>query len=53
MLTLKAAGPVDIDAGEAAGWRLRTRAMTFIRRKGAHDSGRPRVPAMNARQRQG
>ena len=25
----------------AAGWRLRTRAMTFIRRSGAHDSGRP------------
>ena len=25
----------------AAGWRLRTRAMTFIRRNGAHDSGRP------------
>ncbi|MFD3926975.1 nuclear transport factor 2 family protein [Streptomyces sp. NPDC058614] len=23
------------------GWRLRTRAMTFIRRGGAHDSGRP------------
>jgi hypothetical protein len=25
----------------ADGWRLRTRAMTFIRRDGAHDSGRP------------
>lgn len=25
----------------ADGWRLRTRAMTFIRRGGAHDSGRP------------
>jgi hypothetical protein len=25
----------------ASGWRLRTRAMTFIRRNGAHDSGRP------------
>jgi hypothetical protein len=25
----------------SAGWRLRTRAMTFIRRNGAHDSGRP------------
>jgi SnoaL-like domain len=25
----------------AEGWRLRTRAMTFIRRNGAHDSGRP------------
>jgi hypothetical protein len=24
-----------------AGWRLRARAMTFIRRSGAHDSGRP------------
>ncbi len=23
------------------GWRLQTRAMTFIRRNGAHDSGRP------------
>jgi hypothetical protein len=25
----------------ADGWRLRTRKMTFIRRSGAHDSGRP------------
>lgn len=25
----------------ADGWRLRARAMTFIRRSGAHDSGRP------------
>jgi hypothetical protein len=25
----------------ADGWRLATRAMTFIRRSGAHDSGRP------------
>jgi hypothetical protein len=25
----------------ADGWRLRTRAMTFIRRSGTHDSGRP------------
>jgi hypothetical protein len=25
----------------AEGWRLRTRAMTFIRRSGAHDSGIP------------
>lgn len=25
----------------AEGWRLRTRTMTFIRRNGAHDSGRP------------
>ena len=24
----------------AGGWRLKTRAMTFIRRSGAHDSGR-------------
>ena len=24
-----------------AGWRLQTRAMTFIRRSGTHDSGRP------------
>jgi hypothetical protein len=24
-----------------AGWRLKTRAMTFIRRSGAHDHGRP------------
>jgi hypothetical protein len=23
------------------GWRLRTRAMTFIRRSGAHDAGKP------------
>ena len=30
----------------AGGWRLRTRAMTFIRRNGAHDSGPPaRLPA--------
>jgi hypothetical protein len=33
------------------GWRLKTRAMTFIRRSGAHDSGRPhalgRPPATN------
>ncbi|SPM34580.1 Ketosteroid isomerase-related protein [Mycobacterium rhizamassiliense] len=25
----------------AEGWRLKTRAMTFIRRSGVHDSGRP------------
>jgi hypothetical protein len=25
----------------AGGWRPRTRAMTFIRRNGAHDAGRP------------
>jgi hypothetical protein len=30
-----------------AGWRLATRSMTFIRRNGSHDSGRPHafVPA--------
>ena len=27
-----------------AGWRLRTRAMTFLRRSGARDSGRPHDP---------
>ncbi|ABW14221.1 conserved hypothetical protein [Parafrankia sp. EAN1pec] len=27
----------------AEGWRLRTRAMTFIRRSGVHDSGIPHV----------
>jgi len=26
------------------GWRLRTRAMTFLRRNGAHDSGKPHDP---------
>ncbi|TDV49834.1 nuclear transport factor 2 family protein [Actinophytocola oryzae] len=31
----------DTYARTAHGWRLRTRAMTFIRRSGAHDSGRP------------
>jgi hypothetical protein len=31
----------DTYARTSAGWRLRTRAMTFIRRNGAHDSGRP------------
>ena len=31
----------DRYARTAGGWRLRTRAMTFIRRSGAHDSGRP------------
>ena len=31
----------DTYARLAEGWRLRTRAMTFIRRSGAHDSGRP------------
>jgi len=31
----------DTYARTADGWRLRTRAMTFIRRSGAHDSGRP------------
>ena len=31
----------DVYARTTDGWRLRTRAMTFIRRSGAHDSGRP------------
>jgi hypothetical protein len=31
----------DTYARTAAGWRLKTRAMTFIRRSGVHDSGRP------------
>jgi SnoaL-like domain len=31
----------DTYARTAAGWRIATRAMTFIRRSGAHDSGRP------------
>jgi hypothetical protein len=31
----------DTYARTADGWRLRTRAMTFMRRNGAHDSGRP------------
>ena len=31
----------DTYARTGGGWRLRTRAMTFIRRSGAHDSGRP------------
>ncbi|MFG2444770.1 nuclear transport factor 2 family protein [Nocardia fluminea] len=31
----------DTYARTDAGWRLRTRAMTFIRRNGDHDSGRP------------
>jgi hypothetical protein len=31
----------DTYARTPDGWRLRTRAMTFIRRSGAHDSGRP------------
>jgi hypothetical protein len=31
----------DTYARTVEGWRLRTRAMTFIRRSGAHDSGRP------------
>ncbi|WP_084550095.1 nuclear transport factor 2 family protein [Actinomadura rifamycini] len=31
----------DTYARTGDGWRLRTRAMTFIRRSGAHDSGRP------------
>ncbi|MFI1235784.1 nuclear transport factor 2 family protein [Nocardia sp. XZ_19_231] len=31
----------DTYARTDEGWRLRTRAMTFIRRNGDHDSGRP------------
>jgi SnoaL-like domain len=31
----------DTYARTPDGWRLRTRAMTFIRRSGVHDSGRP------------
>jgi hypothetical protein len=31
----------DTYARTAAGWRLKTRAMTFIRRSGAHDHGKP------------
>jgi SnoaL-like domain len=30
------------------GWRLRTRAMTFLRRSGARDSGRPHDPTRPA-----
>jgi hypothetical protein len=32
----------------AGGWRLRTRAMTFLRRSGARDSGRPHDPTRPA-----
>ena len=28
----------------AEGWRLRTRSMTFLRRNGARDAGRPHDP---------
>jgi hypothetical protein len=31
----------DTYARTPDGWRLKTRAMTFIRRSGVHDSGRP------------
>ncbi|MGV0794276.1 nuclear transport factor 2 family protein [Mycolicibacterium sp. XJ1819] len=31
----------DVYVRTADGWRLKTRAMTFIRRSGEHDSGRP------------
>jgi hypothetical protein len=31
----------DTYSRTADGWRLKTRAMTFIRRSGVHDSGRP------------
>jgi hypothetical protein len=34
----------DTYARTADGWRLRTRAMTFLRRSGARDSGRPHDP---------
>ncbi len=33
------------------GWRLKTRAMTFIRRSGVHDSGRPHAIGGPARRR--
>jgi hypothetical protein len=41
----------DTYARTPAGWRLSSRAMTFIRRSGAHDSGRPHAvgPAEDAR----
>ena len=32
----------------AQGWRLRTRAMTFLRRSGARDSGKPHDPTRPA-----
>jgi hypothetical protein len=32
----------------ADGWRLHTRSMTFLRRSGAHDSGRPHDPSRPA-----
>lgn len=35
----------DTYARTPDGWRLKTRAMTFIRRSGAHDSGRPHAYA--------
>jgi hypothetical protein len=31
----------DTYSRTADGWRLKTRAMTFIRRSGVHDHGRP------------
>lgn len=31
----------DTYSRTSEGWRLKTRAMTFIRRSGVHDSGRP------------
>jgi hypothetical protein len=38
----------DTYARTAQGWRLRTRAMTFLRRSGARDSGKPHDPARPA-----
>ena len=34
----------DTYARTAEGWRIATRSMTFMRRSGAHDSGRPHDP---------
>ena len=34
----------DTYARTESGWRLRTRSMTFLRRSGAQDSGRPHDP---------
>lgn len=31
-----------------SGWRLRSRSMTFLRKSGAHDSGRPHDPTRPA-----
>jgi hypothetical protein len=50
-LFMTATPVIDLDGDTATGtqplcfidngWRLKTRAMTFIRRSGVHDSGRP------------